>query len=138
MVFHGYNQVKKSGKLKLFRSHKPDFSDGEQVRDFIYVLDIAKLCFWLLDHKIESGLYNLGTGKARSFNELARAVFECMGRDFKVEYIDIPRDIRDKYQYFTEADMHKLHQAGYDHPFCSLEEGVKEYITKFLQPSSYY
>ena len=128
VIWHAYNQIKTSGKMKLFRSHHPDFKDGEQQRDFIYVKDVVKVCYWLMHHRRNSGLYNLGTGKARSFNDLANAVFAAMGRESQIEYIDTPVDIRDKYQYFTEADMNKLKSIGYPEAFTSLEEGVKEYV----------
>lgn len=138
MVFHGFNQVKKNGKVRLFRSHRPDFKDGEQLRDFIYVKDVAAVCCWLMDHKIPSGLYNLGTGKARSFIDLITAVFTSMGMKPEIEFIDTPEDIRDKYQYFTEADMHKLINAGYTDPFTSVEDGVKDYVENYLAAKRYY
>lgn len=145
MVFHGYNQVRKAGKIKLFRSHRPDFKDGEQLRDFIYVKDILHVCCWLMDEmlsgrwpKEKNGLYNLGTGKARSFNDLASAVFTSQGLTPSIEYIDTPEDIRDKYQYFTEADMNKLAGAGYTEPFTPLEEGVSDYVNNYLVPKKYY
>ncbi|MCX6320147.1 MAG: ADP-glyceromanno-heptose 6-epimerase [Bacteroidetes bacterium] len=138
VIFHSYNQIKKTGKVKLFRSHRPDYKDGQQLRDFIYVKDVAKVCCWLMDLPVESGLYNLGTGKARSFEDLARATFAGMGKEPVIEYIDMPEDIRDKYQYFTEADMQKLQQAGYTDSFFSLEEGVGDYVTEFLMKRAYY
>ncbi len=128
VIWHAYNQINASGKMKLFRSHNPDFKDGEQQRDFIYVKDVCDVCMWLLRHRKDSGIYNLGTGKARSFNDLARAVFTALQKEPQIEYIDTPLDIRDKYQYFTEADMSKLKSIGYEKPFTSLEEGVKEYV----------
>jgi ADP-L-glycero-D-manno-heptose 6-epimerase len=138
MIFHGYNQIQKTGKVKLFKSHRPEFKDGEQLRDFIYVEDVAKVCFWLMNNKIESGLYNLGTGKARTFNDLANATFSAMGKEPLIEYINMPEDIRDKYQYFTEADMNKLCKAGYSKEFNTLEEGVSNYIMSFLTGKKYY
>ena len=138
MVFHGFNQIKKTGKIKLFRSHKPEYKDGEQLRDFIYVEDVAKVCFWLMNNAITSGLYNLGTGKARTFNDLANATFTAMGKEPAIEYIDMPEDIRDKYQYFTEADMNKLRNAGYTAKFFSLEDGVKDYVKNYLLPKEFY
>src|SRR5690606_5480779 len=119
MIIHGYNQARKTGSIKLFRSHRPDFKDGEQLRDFIYVEDVVKVCVWMMDNEFEPGLYNLGTGKARSFNDLANATFRAMGLGPNIIYIDMPEDIRDKYQYFTEADMTKLRNAGYASPFYS-------------------
>lgn len=138
VIFHAYNQIKKTGKVKLFRSHKPEFKDGEQLRDFIYVEDVAAVCYWLMENKPSSGLYNVGTGKARTFNDQVTAIFTSLGLRPQIEYIDTPEDIRDKYQYFTEADMSKLHTAGYNQPFFSLEEGVKDYVTNYLQQKAYY
>lgn len=128
VIWHAYNQIQANGKMKLFRSHHPDFKDGEQQRDFVFVKDVVQVCYWLMHHRQHSGLYNLGTGKARSFNDLTRAVFTALGKEPLIEYIDTPADIRDKYQYFTEADMHKLRAIGYSQPFSELEEGVKEYV----------
>jgi len=138
VIFHAFHQVTKSGKVKLFKSHRPDFRDGQQLRDFIYVKDIATVCCWLMDHAVPSGLYNLGTGKARSFEDLAKATFAGMDRAPVIEYIDMPEDIRDKYQYFTEADMQKLRAAGYTAPFSTLEEGVDEYVRNYLRKEKYY
>lgn len=138
MVFHGYNQIKKTGKMRLFKSHREDYKDGEQLRDFIYVEDIAKLCHWLTENKIDSGLYNVGTGKARTFNDLANALFLSMNKPVNIEYIDMPEDIRDKYQYFTEADMSKLTGAGYTASFYTLEEGVADYVRNYLSLNNYY
>jgi ADP-L-glycero-D-manno-heptose 6-epimerase len=138
MVFHGYNQIKKTGKVKLFKSHKPEFKDGEQLRDFIYVEDVAKVCYWLMQNRVSSGLYNLGTGKARSFNDLIKAIFHTLNSEPAIEYADTPEDIRDKYQYFTEADMTKLVSAGYKEDFYSLETGVGEYVQHFLSRKEYY
>ena len=138
MILHGYNQIKKTGEVKLFKSHKPEFKDGEQLRDFIYVADIAKVCYWLMQRNVESGLYNLGTGKARSFKDQITAIFNTLCKEPNIRYIDMPEDIRDKYQYFTEADMQKLKDAGYNEPFYSLEEGVADYVKNFLAGSNYY
>lgn len=138
VIFHAYNQIKKTGKVKLFRSHKPEFKDGEQLRDFIYVEDVAAVCYWLMENKPTPGLYNVGTGKARTFNDQVTAIFTSLGLAAQIEYIDTPEDIRDKYQYFTEADMGKLQAAGYSHPFFSLEAGVKDYVTNYLQRKAYY
>lgn len=138
VIFHSFNQVRSTGKVKLFKSHRPDFKDGQQLRDFIYVEDVAKVCSWLMDSSVPSGLYNLGTGKARTFEDLAKATFAAMGKEPVIEYIDMPEDIRDKYQYFTEANMSKLKQAGYTEKFYSLEEGVTDYVKNYLLPGSYY
>jgi ADP-L-glycero-D-manno-heptose 6-epimerase len=137
VIFHTYHQIKEKGKMKLFRSHRPDFEDGEQLRDFVYVRDLAKVILFLMDKQPESGLYNLGTGTARSFNDLARNTFIALGLEPKISYRDTPEDIRDKYQYFTEADMTKLLEAGYDDGFYTLEEGVKDYVQNFLMTGEY-
>lgn len=134
VVWHGYNQIRQTGKLRLFRSHRPDYADGEQKRDFIYVKDVvAVLVDWML-HERPSGIYNLGTGKARTFLDLGHALFAAMGREPQIEFIDTPADIRDSYQYFTEARMEKLRQAGYTAPFLSLEEAIQEYVQQYLLP----
>lgn len=128
VIWHAYNQIKASGKMKLFRSHNPDFKDGEQMRDFVYVNDVVEVCYFLMHHRKNSGIYNLGSGQARTFNDLAKAVFNNLELPEDISYIDTPEDIRDKYQYFTEAKMDKIRSIGYDKPFTSLEEGVKSYV----------
>ena len=138
VIFHAYNQILKTGKVKLFRSHKPGFGDGEQLRDFIYVEDVVSVCYWLMQNKPSSGLYNVGTGRARTFNDQVKAIFKSLDIPPQIEYIDTPEDIRDKYQYFTEADMSKLKNAGYDKSFHTLEEGVALYVKNFLEKKSYY
>lgn len=134
VIFHSFHQIMNTGEVKLFRSHRPDFQDGQQSRDFVYVKDLVKVIRFLMRTQPASGLYNLGTGKARSFYDLAAAVFDSMGKERNIEFIDTPLDIRDKYQYFTEADMSKLYRAGYEEPFYSLEEGVHDYVTNYLMP----
>ena len=138
VIFHAYNQIQQTGKVKLFKSHKEGFKDGEQLRDFIYVKDIVSICYWLMENQPASGLYNAGTGKARTFNDLVKAIYTALGKEPVIEYIDTPMDIRDKYQYFTEADMNKIRNAGYPYDFYSLEDGVKEYVTDFLSGKNYY
>lgn len=144
VIWHSFNQIKKDGVVKLFRSHRPDFKDGQQLRDFIYVKDLLNVCYWLMEqwtagnHTITNGLYNLGTGKARSFEDLVKATFAGIDRHARIEYIDMPEDIRDKYQYFTEANMNKLKQAGYTEPFYSLEDGVDDYVRNYLSTGEYY
>lgn len=139
VIFHSFNQINATGKVKLFRSHRPDFADGQQLRDFIYVKDIASVIIFMIAssqqptaNSLKSGIYNLGTGKARSFYDLAANTFKAMGREVNIEFIDIPEDIRDKYQYFTEANMTKLREAGYDKEFTSLEDGVMDYVKNYL------
>lgn len=132
VIFHAFRQISETEKVKLFRSHRPDFKDGGQSRDFVYVKDITKVIRFLMRYQPASGLYNLGTGHARSFHDLAAATFHAMGREPEIEFVDTPLDIRDKYQYFTEADMGKLHHAGYNEPFHTLEEGVTDYVQNYL------
>jgi ADP-L-glycero-D-manno-heptose 6-epimerase len=132
VVFHAFNQIKETSKMKLFRSHNPKYKDGEQLRDFIYVKDAVDVCFFLMQHRKDSGIYNLGTGKARTFLDLVHNVFVSMDKKESVEFIDTPADIRDKYQYFTEAKMEKLKSIGYNKPFTSLEDGVKDYVLNYL------
>ncbi len=138
VIFHAYNQISESGKMKLFRSHKPGIEDGCQQRDFIHVADLTDVIYWLYQNRPASGLYNLGTGKARTFLDLTHATFRAMELEPVIEFIDTPVDIRDKYQYFTEARMEKLRQAGYTKPFTSLEEGVYDYVTHYLNGKNYY
>ncbi|MFM7233717.1 MAG: ADP-glyceromanno-heptose 6-epimerase [Flavobacteriales bacterium] len=136
VIFHAHKQISELGSMKLFRSHRPDFADGGQMRDFVYVKDVVEVCMFLMHHRKNSGIYNLGSGTARSFNDLALATFRAMGREPHIEYIDTPIDIRDKYQYFTEANMSKLKSIGYSKPFHSLEEGVNDYVTNYLAQGS--
>ena len=138
VILHAFHQINETGKVKLFRSHRKDIADGEQSRDFVYVKDVISVICFLMKNRPESGLYNVGTGHARSFNDLAKATFAAMGKEANIEYIDTPLDIRDKYQYFTEADMKKLIDAGYDKPFTSLEEGVKDYVQNYLMKNECY
>jgi len=138
VVFHAFNQIKQTGKVKLFRSHNPKYKDGEQLRDFIYVKDVTDVCLWLLLRRKHSGIYNLGSGKASTFLKLANAVFLAMGKKPEIEFIDTPADIRDKYQYFTEAKMEKLRSAGCDVKFSSLEDGVNDYVVNYLRDKKYF
>ena len=138
VIFHSYNQIQKNGFVKLFKSHKPDFKDGQQLRDFIYVKDVIRVCFWLMKNQPASGIYNLGTGKARSFNDLVSATFGALDLPVKIEYIDMPEDIRETYQYFTEAKMLKLRSVGYMDEFYSLEKGVDDYVRNYLGKNRYY
>jgi len=138
VIFHAFNQIKSSGEVKLFRSHNPDYKDGEQLRDFIYVKDVVDVCLFLMNTKKHSGLYNLGTGQARTFLDLARATFSALERTPHISFIDTPADIRDKYQYFTEADMKKLKGIGYERPFTSLEDGVSDYVKNYLVGGEYF
>ncbi|HVW58767.1 MAG TPA: ADP-glyceromanno-heptose 6-epimerase [Puia sp.] len=138
VIFHAFNQIRANGVVKLFRSHRPDFKDGQQLRDFVYVKDLLKICYWLMENRPVSAIYNLGTGKARSFEDLARATFAGLDLAPNIVFIDMPEDIRDKYQYFTEANMDKLRAAGYKDAFYSLEEGVGDYVRNYLAKAKYY
>jgi len=163
MIFHSFNQIKQNGKVKLFRSHREGYEDGEQLRDFIYVKDVIAVCYWLMeesmsrqssdvsrqfgthnsglttqDSRLTSAIYNLGTGEARTFNDLAKATFTGLNLQPQIEYIDTPEDIRDKYQYFTEASMDKLKAAGYTKEFYSLESGVDDYVRNYLAENLFY
>ena len=133
VIWHAFNQIKSTGKMKLFRSHNPDYKDGGQLRDFIYVKDLIEVCMFLMNTRKNSGIYNLGTGTARTFLDLTKATFKAMDKAEDISFIDTPADIRDKYQYFTEADMSKLRKIGYTKPFATLEEGVSDYVTNYLQ-----
>ena len=164
VMFHSYNQIRETGKVKLFRSHKPQYKDGEQLRDFIHVDDVAAIMYWMMEEvkrqtsnvrrqsengltihlpiaigtPLTSGIYNVGTGKARTFRDLVTAIFTSLHLKPQIEFIDTPEDIREKYQYFTEADMSKLRAAGYNKKFLSLEEGVGSYVKDFLLAHNYY
>ena len=133
VIWHAYNQIKKDGEVKLFKSHRPDFKDGEQLRDFIYVKDVLKVCYWLMKARPASAIYNLGTGKARTFADLVKSTFDALHLPPSIRFIDMPEDIREKYQYFTEANMKKLRDAGYTEPFYSLEKGVGDYVRGYLE-----
>ena len=138
VIFHAVNQIKAKGKMQLFRSHHPDFKDGEQLRDFVYVKDVLDVLCFMMQEQPQNGLYNLGSGTARTFNDLVRTTFISMGLENKISYIDTPQDIRDKYQYFTEAKMQKLKSVGYSQSFTSLEDGVGEYVRDYLLVKKYY
>ncbi len=132
VVLHAYQTILHTGGMKLFRSHRDDIPDGEQKRDFVYVDDIAEVLLFFLEHQKHPGIYNVGTGKARSYLDLTKAVFESMNKTPDIEFIDTPGDLRKRYQYFTEADIQKLREIGYSRPFTCLESGVSEYVTNYL------
>jgi ADP-L-glycero-D-manno-heptose 6-epimerase len=134
VIFHTFKQIKENGKMNLFRSHNPNYSDGGQLRDFIYVKDVASVCEYLMNEKPQSAIYNLGSGKARTFLDLATLTFKALNLEPKIEFVDTPIDIRDKYQYFTEANMSKLIKTDYSKPFHTLEEGVADYVKNYLVP----
>lgn len=132
VIFHTFNDVTRTGKKGLFKSYKEGYEDGGQLRDFVYVKDLCKVIMFMIDNPQISGLFNLGTGKARSFRDLALATFSAMGKEPNIEYIEMPETLRGKYQYYTQATMDKLRRAGYTEPFYSLEEGAKDYVQNYL------
>ena len=145
VIWHSFNQVKDKGKVNLFKSHRPDFKDGEQLRDFVYVKDLLKVMYWMMVKMTnkqwnvnDSGLYNLGTGKARTFYDLVSSVFRALDMHPDINFIDMPEDIRDKYQYFTEANMTKLYSIGYNEEFYTIENGIDDYVKNYLSDKSYY
>ncbi len=137
VIFHAFRQIQASGRMKLFRSHHPDFRDGEQMRDFVYVKDLVEVCLFLMHSRRHSGIYNLGSGRARTFHDLATNVFRALNLEPQIDFVDTPADIRDKYQYFTQAAMSKLRGIGYQHPFHSLEDGIEDYVKEYLAPGRY-
>ncbi len=145
VIFHACKQIETHGCVKLFKSYKEEFKDGEQLRDFIYVKDIIKVIWWMYNAMkklewttVKNGIYNVGTGKARTFNDLVNATFAAFDKQPNITYIDMPNDIKDTYQYFTEASMLKLKHAGYEESFISLEEGVDDYVRNYLSKKEYY
>jgi ADP-L-glycero-D-manno-heptose 6-epimerase len=138
VVLHAYNRIRTSGEMELFRSHRDDINDGEQKRDFIYVDDIADVMLFFMENQEKPGIYNVGTGKARSYLDLTRAVFNSMSLKADIRFVDTPIEIRNRYQYFTEADIKKLREVGYSKPFRELENGVGEYVSKYLMPELTY
>lgn len=137
VAYHAYNQIITTKSIKLFKSHNAAYDDGEQKRDFIYIKDVVEVLYYFLHHRSQSGIYNLGTGKARSFNDLANSIFSTLNIPSSINYIDTPLDIREKYQYFTEANISKLTQIGYSHNFYSLEQGIEDYINNYLIYNKY-
>lgn len=131
MVYHGFNQIMADGEIRLFKSCNPNYEDGGQLRDFVYVKDICKVVMWLLQTKT-SGLFNVGTGRAQSFRELAEATFRALGMKPNIRYIDMPEQLKGKYQYYTQAEMSKLQEYGYGYPFADLEQGVGDYVVNYL------
>lgn len=138
VVLHAYQTIRKNGTMKLFRSHHNDYRDGEQSRDFIFVDDIVDVMMYFMQNQKKSGIYNVGTGKARSFLDLTYAVFKSIKTEPKISFIDTPVDLRGRYQYFTEAEIQKLRKAGYQKEFTSLEEGVDTYVGKYLVAKACY
>ncbi|MFC1770372.1 ADP-glyceromanno-heptose 6-epimerase [Candidatus Margulisiibacteriota bacterium] len=132
VICKAYEQIRDTGALKLFKSHRPDYKDGEQVRDFVYIKDCIEIMWWLFNNKNVTGIYNIGTGKSRGWNDLAKAIFIAMEKAVNIEYIDMPENIRDQYQYYTEARMDKLERKGCHHHFSSLEAAVSDYVGAYL------
>jgi ADP-L-glycero-D-manno-heptose 6-epimerase len=138
VILHSFNQIQEKGGVKLFRSHNSNYKDGEQLRDFVYVKDVVNVCYFLMHHRKDNGIYNLGSGKARTFLDLVKATFKALDKNPNIDFIDTPIDIRDKYQYFTEANMKKMKDIGYEIPFHSLEEGVTDYVKNYLINKNYF
>jgi len=138
VIAQNYSRIAAGEAIKLFKSYHPDYADGGQIRDFIYVRDCINVVTWMLENNFESGIYNLGTGRARSWNDLAAAIFATLGLDPKIEYIEMPEELRGRYQYFTEADMDKLKSAGCPINFHSLEDGVADYVQSHLSQENQY
>lgn len=138
VVMHAFNQIHENGKLKLFASHNPEYKDGEQQRDFIYVKDLLELMWFWYNDRNSSGIHNAGTGEAETFLSLAKAIFKALDLEPKIEFIPTPIDIRDKYQYFTEATMQKTYEAGFTSSFTSLDDAVADYVQQYLVQHKYY
>jgi ADP-L-glycero-D-manno-heptose 6-epimerase len=138
VIARNYSLIRAARPLGLYRSYRPDYADGGQLRDFVYVQDCVDVILWLVDHSQVSGLFNLGTGKARTWLDLAHALFDAAGQPRRIEFVDMPEDLRRKYQYFTEARMDRLRSAGYDRPFTSLEEGISKYVRNYLAADDPY
>ena len=132
MVFHGYKQIQESGEIRLFKSYNPNYADGEQLRDFIYVKDVCEVIYWMLQNPQVNGLFNVGTGRAQSFRELAEAVFHALGLEPNIRYIEMPEHLRGKYQYYTQAEIEKLRDVGYGMDFLKLREGARDYVRNHL------
>jgi len=133
VIFHSFNQIKKEKEIKLFKSYKKEYSDGEQKRDFVYVKDTVEVVLFMMKNDKINGIFNVGTGEARSFNDLARSVFKAMNLKENIKYVDMPQGLKEKYQYYTQANNEKLRKAGYKKKFYSLEEGTKDYVCKYLE-----
>jgi ADP-L-glycero-D-manno-heptose 6-epimerase len=138
VAWHSFNQFRETGTVRLFKSDRPDFKDGMQLRDFVYVKDAAAVVAFFLAHADKSGIYNVGTGQARAFLDLATAVMTSQGREPSITWIDMPQDLKGKYQYFTQASVAKLRAAGYSQPFHTLEDGVRDYVQNYLMKTDAY
>lgn len=138
VVFHGTKQIRETGKIRLFKSYNPEYGDGEQKRDFIYIKDLLDVLIFMYKTPCENSVYNLGTGTAHTWNQLAKAIFKTLKIPEIIEYIDMPADIKDKYQYFTEAKMERLRKAGYNKPFSAFDDAVADYVNNYLIHQNYY
>lgn len=137
VVWHAYHEILRSGYITLFRSHHPDYTDGGQMRDFVYVKDVCEVLIFFMEKKPASDIYNLGTGQAATFLQLAESVIKAINHKVPIRYIDTPEKLRPNYQYFTQADMTKLRATGYSQPFADIEEGVRDYVQHYLEASAY-
>ncbi|MHC5059910.1 MAG: ADP-glyceromanno-heptose 6-epimerase [Planctomycetota bacterium] len=136
-VLKAFEQINAAGKVRLFKSHRPDYADGEQKRDFLYIKDAVNMTLFFMDNPNIAGLFNLGTGQTRTWNDLAEATFAAMNKEPNIEYIPMPDKLRDKYQYFTQADITRIRTAGYDKDLTSLAEAIKDYVQNYLQKDEY-
>lgn len=132
-IVKAFQQINEKGKVGLFKSYLPDYSDGGQLRDFIYVKDAVDMTLFFMDNPDLAGIYNVGTGQARDWNDLAKATFAAMNKKPKIEYVEMPDELKDKYQYFTQADISKIKKAGYNKPTIKLEEAIKDYVQNYLE-----
>lgn len=137
VVYKAFHQILEEGSVKLFQSHRPDYRDGEQLRDFVYVRDCTRIMIWLLENHV-AGIFNVGSGEARSFKDLATATFLALGKQPVIDYVPMPETLRDKYQYYTCADITKLRQAGFGEPLTSIEDGILEYVQRYLSSDNPY
>jgi ADP-L-glycero-D-manno-heptose 6-epimerase len=135
VVWKAFHKIRDSGSFSLFKSYRPEYKDGEQMRDFVYVKDCCDVMWWLLNNRAANGLFNVGSGKARPWNDLVGSVFNSLKQTSQIEYIEMPLHLRDQYQYFTEAPMSKLRDAGFEKPFHTLEEGIEDYVSQHLLKS---
>jgi ADP-L-glycero-D-manno-heptose 6-epimerase len=138
VIFHATRQIQASGKMNLFQSHREGIAHGHQKRDFVYVKDVVEVCFWLMMERKHSAIYNLGSGEARTFLDLVLSTFSVLGKEPQISFVPTPMEIRESYQYFTEAKMDKLKTAGYPYPFTRLEDGISDYVGQYLQQNKYY
>ncbi len=137
VIHKAFEQIRDNGKVNLFKSYKDEFKDGEQMRDFIYVKDAVEMSLFFLEHKDKNGIFNIGTGNARTWNDLIKSIFNAMNKPVNIEYVEMPEVLRGKYQYFTEANLNKLKSAGYHKEISSIENGVKDYVQNYLMKDRY-